>query len=234
MITNLLFFLLLSQFTVPMHTGATAKTGGGGGGAITRGAVASGTGSAGTGTTNSLNVAAGDHLIAWCKTGGANNTISMTDTIGNTFNKGTHQNDASFGNTELFYAISSGSNAADIFTCTNSNAANFITIVALQYQGGASSAINDVLMNSAGSGGNWTTAAFSTANVNEVVVQCFVAVAGAAGTIGSVAGTLRYNSGGTNPTLCQDAIFTSIQTSITAQLLIPGTGSYNGQMGAFK
>jgi hypothetical protein len=231
---KILSLLLLAQFTVPMHTGALA---GGAGASIAYIANASGTGSAGTGsTTGSLNVTAGDKLIVFCVSGGANNTMTMTDTIGNTFGKGTHQNDASIGNTDMFYAVSSASNAADSFTCTNSNGANNITLVALQYRGGASSGIADVLTNNAGISGAWTTSAFNTSAAQEVVVQCAeVGTYTAAGQIGGVTAIRRFDSGVTSfDVSCQDVIFSSIQTSITASITIVGSSSYNGQMGAFK
>lgn len=197
-------------------------------------AVATGSGTGGTGTTStSLNVTAGDKLVVFCQTNGGNNTISMSDTIGNTFSKGTHQNDGSIGNSDLFYAYSSGSNAADFFTCTNNNSAN-PNIVALQYRGGATSGAADVLQNSAASSGAWTTTAFSTAAGNEVVVQCLSSnITPSAGLVGGNTANVRV-AGGSYVPYCQDYIFTSTQSSITSSITLSGTGDYNGQMGAFK
>jgi hypothetical protein len=178
-------------------------------------------------------VVSGDKLVIFCQTNGANNTISLTDTIGNTFTKGTHQNDGSIGNSDLFYAYSSGSNAADFFTCTNNNAAN-PSIVALQYRGGSTSGTADVLQNAAGSSGAYTTTSFSTTAANEVVVQCMAASNPPfAGPIGGFTGNLRVAGGSFVPG-CQDYIFTSTQSSITAAFGISGSGNFNGQMGAFK
>jgi hypothetical protein len=178
-------------------------------------------------------VVSGDKLVIYCKTGGANNTISLTDTIGNTFSKGTHQNDGSLGNTDLFYAYSSGSNAADFFTCTNNNSAN-PDMIALQYRGGATSGAADVLQNAASASGGWATSGFSTTAANEVVVQCLTSnVMPSAGPIGGNTANVRV-AGGTYTPYCEDYIFTTAQTGITAETYLPGTGAYNGQMGAFK
>jgi hypothetical protein len=185
-------------------------------------------------TSTSLNVVVGDKLIVFCKTGGGNNTLTVTDTAGNTFSKGTHQNDAVIGNTDMFYSVVATSNAADYFTCNSSNSANFSALIALQYRGGATSGIADVLLNAAATSGVWTSSAFSTATAQELVVQC-MATDGTptGGTIGGATANVRVAGSSTTPA-CQDYIFTSTQTLITATYTITGTGDYNGQLGAFK
>jgi hypothetical protein len=235
MIFKLFLLLMFAQSAIAPGRGTGARAvAPSGGGAISYIANATGSGTGGTGTTStSLNVVSGDKLVIFCQTNGANNTISLTDTIGNTFSKGTHQNDASIGNSDLFYAYSSGSNAADFFTCTNNNAAN-PNIVALQYRGGATSGAADVLQNGAAVSGTFTTTSFSTTAANEVVVQCLTSnVTPSAGPIGGNTANVRVAGGSYTP-YCQDYIFTSTQSSITASATLPGTGAYNGQMGAFK
>jgi hypothetical protein len=224
--------MLLFQYTIPQHTGTGAVSIP----AITFVALASGnltTAPTPVTTSTTLNVSVGDKLIVFCKTGGGNNTLTVTDTSSDTFfGKGTHQNDGGIGNTDMFYAVASTANAAENFTCNSSNSASFSTIVALQYRGGVASSINDVLLNATGVSGAWTTTSFTTVQA-EVIVQCMGSspVASAAGTIGGVTATLRFS--GTD-SACQDHIFTNAQTSIDAVFVVPGSGGWNGQLGSFK
>jgi hypothetical protein len=200
-------------------------------------AAASGSASSGTVTTSTtLNVLLNDTLIAVCGSGGSVNTFTITDTIGNTFGKNTHLLDLTVGNTDMLYTVATSSNSSDSFSCTNSSSASSDVITVLQYRGGISSGISDAATNGAAtSAASWTTGTFSTTTPNEVVVQCSdMNHSLIAGTIGGVAATIRFQ-GGIGGFSCQDVIFNSVQTGITATLNISGgSGNYNGQLGSFR
>lgn len=239
MLKLFLLLPLLLQWSIPLHTGTQSSTSGGGGGTSTAISYVSSVHSleystSPTSTTATLNVALGDTLVAFCSTSGGLNTITISDSAGNTWTKGTHQNDGTVGNTDLAYSTVSVASTTDSFTCDNSTSSTVNGLIVLQFQGGSSGAPFS-LQNTTSSGG-WTTASFSTTDPNSVVVQCLStsSTLSGPGTIGGVTAALvfdyvssSYDSG------CQYVIFNSSQTNITAAIS-DGGGTNNGQMGAFK
>jgi len=194
----------------------------------------------GTVTSGTLNVLAGDKIIAMCRSGGSANTITLTSTGGDSPSYTTHETDGNIGNTQIAYIGNAAANASDAFTCNFTGSPGGRDIIVMQFRGGLTSSILDTQLQGAigSTTATLTTGSFSTATGNEVVVLCGANDSNnnvyAAGAIGGTTATLSTASP-IQDLGCEYLIETAPQTSITATMTTTTTTPHwNWQMGAFK
>lgn len=120
-----------------------------------------------------INVVAGNLLVVGCRIGFiTNNTITVTDTAGNTFASVTHFQGA-VSTIELFYAKNAIGNASDTIQCNYDAARSYNSIVVMQYSGASATVPVDTGgTTTAFSAAAATLSGFTTSAANEVLV-CF-------------------------------------------------------------
>ena len=177
-------------------------------------------------SAGALNVTAGNMLVVTVgHATTANVPTSVTDTAGNTFvhpaGADITNGGGSGGLLSVFYVLSAIGNASDIVKVTFSENDAFDAIIVRQYSGGTFSAdVADATANGA-AGTTATSASFSTAQANEVIVASSfnnqITQGYVAGTIGGVSATnlVADAASGSEFAASEDLIVSAIQSSIT-------------------
>ncbi|MBZ5703262.1 MAG: hypothetical protein LAN84_15625 [Acidobacteriia bacterium] len=120
--------------------------------------------------TLSSAVGSGDLLFVWAQVFNTSNTISVSDSLANTWTCDTQQTGTS-STALMCYVKSSASGASDIITISQTGAAATIVGTAAEYSGTDTAAPLDVVGYSfQGANATQTTPSVTTANANDVVI----------------------------------------------------------------
>lgn len=198
-----------------------------------------------SGSTPALTLTAGDFVFLFCSgSGTSSTTYTASSTPSNTWvGIGTAQ--VASGNvTQGFYTLSAGSGSTT-FLCTQggSGGTGNLSPIALQYHySGAGAALDTGISSTSAGGPTYVSSSFTTTSA-DLIIQC--ARAGAdnvkwvGGVIGSGTATVRNAArqlpNSITDSACQDIIFSTTQSGITAAMNAPSTsGTYPYVVGAFK
>lgn len=179
------------------------------------------------------NVTANNLLVVVVRSGGAVTSITITDTIGNTWTNGTFHAISATGSLQISWSVNSSS-AADTITVTP-NSASTIRVAIYEFSGTATASVLDVQENvQSGTGTGPDSTSFTPAQDNELVVGAAI-----------VDNTATFTAG-TNYTL-QDAVPASPNTKLgvetwiqttatatTANFTVSGNPSWMAARAAFK
>ncbi len=161
-------------------------------------------------------------------------TSTVTDTLGNTYTNfgGAQINGGDNSEVQMFYAISSSTNASDAIACNYATSSNFAVVGIDQYGGVVQTNPLDVSNTTQwffGTGA--TSTAFTTTNANDVIVAAVGDDTNQTHTAGTNY-TMRLTGSVQNP--FEDWIATSTQTNATANMSGPGNTHAVMVIGAFK
>jgi hypothetical protein len=204
------------------HVHAQTATAGGGGGACCvfvserYGENISGTVLTTLATASSMNLAAGNLVVVFCRVSQTATTITVSDTAGNTYTSITSE---TYGGPtdriQAFYAKNTTANAANIVSCNYSPGVQYVAVDALQYSGASTSSPLDQFAtgssDSFSPGTNGQTNNVTTTVANEVLVAGInIGLGGNIYTQGT-----GYTLRSTNPSTdaSEDDIVTTTQTS---------------------
>lgn len=128
---------------------------------------------AATTATTSINTISGNLLSVECRHGTTFvNPTSVTDTIGNTYTNAVIASNTVAGAISGYWAISSGSNAANIVSCNFASSVSNRVIAVQQHSGIAQTNPLDVTSTAATASSvtSLTSGAYTTTNANEVII----------------------------------------------------------------
>jgi hypothetical protein len=195
---------------------------------------------AGTNVTSSLSITTGNLIVLSCRHGTTFVSPSnVTDTIGNVFTDFAIASNSASGAIDGYWAISSGTNAADVISCNFASSVGGRSIVALQYSGVASTTPLDATSTNASTTltSSFSTGPFTTTSTNEVIVG-MGSGGGGSQTIAAGSGyTMEASTtfGGSTAIGTEDKIVSSIQTGVSSTIqTVSGSQNWMFIAGTFK
>lgn len=193
----------------------------------------------GSGTTivlPAINTTVGDLLIVGVKWEGSTNANSASDTAGNTYTGLTQVNNGGSSgepHVRIFYTVATAANATNVITVTLSGSSPWRRGIASQFT------ISSGQVDGAGAGGQATsgtalaTSAFSTSLANTVVWAIdggYTGLTFSNPLIGGVAATQTVT---VSDTVAHWKIFSSVQSSITANITASASDRWSISVGVF-
>jgi hypothetical protein len=226
------------------HVHAQTATAGGGGGACCvfvaerYGENISGTVLTTIATASSMNLAAGNLVVAFCRASQTATTITVSDTAGNTYTSITSETyNGPTDRIQAFYAKNTTANAANIVSCNYSPGVQYVAVDALQYSGASTSAPLDQFATG-------SSDTFGTSNTNPQTVNVTTTVANEVLVAGINIGTggnfytqgTGYTLRSTNPSTdaSEDDIITTTQTSHATISWVGGSAPWAMILATFK